>query len=233
MATNNSINANQSLKTTDNVTFNNSTLTGTESFPNADGDKILLLGASTRAKIVHNSGFEVGMYAGSTAGNDTGVFNWYTINGAATFTSRMSLGNTGLLTLTGGISPTFTFASYSPTIGDGTNNFTGLTSIGQSTTMGNMTFFTAWIQWTGKGSASGNIRISLPSTTNSASERYPLTCGILNGIGVTTQRMISCAADNNVAYAWLFKNTTGTVAILQDTDFATAGEVQIGGWYRT
>lgn len=133
----------------------------------------------------------------------------------------------------GSVALTNAFSSYTPTIGDGTNNFTGVSAQGFYTTVGPLTFFEAYISWTGKGSASGNLRISLPSTINAAIARWPFTLGMANGIGITTQRSLSASGDPGVNYAWILKNTTGTGAVLQISECATAGEVQVSGWYAT
>lgn len=232
-------------------------------FPLADGNKILLLGSATCARITHSTGFSIDFTSGCTSSPSSGVFNWFTVNGSGIETSQMSLSNTGILTLAGGINlPSLTasqvvstdasknlvstattgtgsitkssgLTSYTPTIGDGTNNFTGVTSVGSYETMGDMTYFTAWVQWTGKGSASGNLRISLPAAINATSARYAFSLGSTNGIGITTQRSLSAGGDSSNAYAWIWKNTTGTSAVIQVSDCATAGEVQISGWYRT
>lgn len=55
-------------------------------------------------------------------------------------------------------------STYSPTIGDGTNDFTLSQSIGIVTRIGAMVHIEASMTWTDQNSASGNVLISLPVT---------------------------------------------------------------------
>jgi len=177
-----------------------------------------------------NNSVNVGLSGSTGSGNFVGA------NTPTLITPLLGTPTSGTLTNCTGLpaaNVTMSWQTYSPTIGDGTNDFTGLTSVGNYVVMGSMTYFSAWIQWTGLGSGSGNLKISLPSTTNSASARYPFAVGISNGIGLVVQVDVTASADSNVNYAWVFRNAVGTGGIMQVSQCATAGEVQIGGWYRT
>lgn len=117
------------LTATGTINGVNQNLTGSENFPYADGDKILLLGTTTAAKIIHSPGFEVGFYSGSTTAPSIGKYAWYTVNGSSAFASVMALSNTGLLTVGGGINlPTLTASQIVGT--DGSKNLTSIATTG-------------------------------------------------------------------------------------------------------
>ncbi len=54
--------------------------------------------------------------------------------------------------------------SFTPTIGDGTHNFTTVNHTGYYMQVGNVVYFEIWLQWTGKGSAiSGDSDANQPA----------------------------------------------------------------------
>lgn len=71
-----------------------------------DGDKCYFLGSSSYARIAHGSGWNLQTIAGATGTANSGQFAWYTSDAGGTATSRMTLGNTGDLTITGKITAT-------------------------------------------------------------------------------------------------------------------------------
>jgi len=107
----------------------NSYVSGTLNLPLADGNKILLLNSTTCARIAHSGGFSIDFTSGCTSSPSSGFFQWYTVNGSGIETSRMSLGNTGILTVAGGINlPTLTASQIVGT--DGSKNLTSIATTG-------------------------------------------------------------------------------------------------------
>jgi len=122
-----------------------------------------------------------------------------------------------------------TLETYTPTIGDGTNNFTTSTASGQFSRSGNIVSFWLRIMWTSKGSASGNIRVSLPLTINASISRAAFTLGFGNGLSTTG--FITLAANGNNAYTEIFSLVAGVETQITDASFSASGEIQISGTY--
>lgn len=129
--------------------------------------------------------------------------------------------------------------TWAPTVGDGTNNFSLSTALGHYTILQNTVFYTIHVIWSSKGSATGNMRVSLPfaslSTTN---YRGSANVGWSTGL-VWTQAVKDCfpiaSLDNNVSYINIGSEAsdgTSTVNVACSAA-ASTGDMQISGFYRT
>ena len=92
--------------------------------------------------------------------------------------------------------------SYTPTIGDGTYNFSTSTQDGYYVIVGNLVYFEIWLKWTSKGSATStsSLRISLPFTM--ASERVGFSLAYL--VGFTFSNELTAGANNGASYILLY-----------------------------
>ena len=122
--------------------------------------------------------------------------------------------------------------SYTPTIGDGTYNFSTSTQDGYYVIVGNLVYFEIWLKWTSKGSATStsSLRISLPFTM--ASERVGFSLAYL--VGFTFSNELTAGANNGASYILLYNlsNSGGSPSNETVADCATSGEIQISGVYR-
>ncbi len=112
------------------------------------------------------------------------------------FGSGAGLTSLNAASLTGTIAQANLGASgtYIPTLGDGTHNFaTGINS-GYYAKFGNLVYFEAWLTSSGKGSASGNLVISLPFTNQSS--RPAFNFAYMTGITNATQIVADTLAGN-------------------------------------
>lgn len=129
-------------------------------------------------------------------------------------------------------------ANYTPTIGDVSNNFTMSVQVGLSTQLANGYYTQIHITWTGKGSATaGNsIRISLPGTlVNTTNYRVSFSIGFVEGITFSAGQQItaSATAGNNYIDLYAIKSNASAPTPLAISDCSTAGEIYIGGFFRT
>ncbi len=122
--------------------------------------------------------------------------------------------------------------SYSPTIGDGTDNFTMSIQDGYYVLVGNLVYFEIRLDWTSKGSAisTSSLRISLPFTV--ASERVGFSLAYLTGF--TFNNQLTAGANNGASYLLLYNlsNSGGSPSNETVADCATSGEIQVSGVYR-
>lgn len=132
-------------------------------------------------------------------------------NGAVSSVTQASLG---------------TATAYTPTIGNGSANFSMTTQSGYYAKVANLVYFEAQVIWNGKGSAtSGNVVVSLPVPV--VSPRAVFSLGYISGITSTYQIVpIASATANFVAF---YNTSPGG---LQTTSCANSGEIQVSGWYR-
>ena len=119
-------------------------------------------------------------------------------------------------------------SSYTPTIGDGTNNFTVSSAIGNYFQIGPLVFVHMNISWTGKGSASsGSVaQISLPSAIGASLSRASGCIGQSTGIGFTGSMLEIRAASGSSAASLEGFSNTGTVTAVTVSQFATSGNLQ-------
>lgn len=120
-----------------------------------------------------------------------------------------------------------TISTYTPTMGDGTNNFSVNSAIGQYIQTGSLIRGSATINWNGKGSASSGsqLKISLPATLGANCNRSCLSLGFVSGIGFTGN-MICGTATTATNYATLFGFSGGTAFSVTVSQCGTSGELQ-------
>lgn len=119
---------------------------------------------------------------------------------------------------------------YTPTIGDGTHNFTTTTQKGYYQKFGNQVYFEAWLVWSSKGSASGNLVVSLPFTNQSS--RPAFNFGYMANITNATQ-ILGDSEAGLTNFTVAFTSTSGgAVAPVQVSNCGASGEIQVTGTYR-
>lgn len=121
--------------------------------------------------------------------------------------------------------------SFTPTMGDGSNNFTLSTAKIHYVEIGNTVHFWTHIIWTSKGAASGLIQVSLPHTLSPSVPRAAFVMGYCIGIicASGSPLVISVASINYFAMADFVSG--GTPLNLDDTNFTNTGELQVTGTY--
>lgn len=150
------------------------------------------------------------------------------INTSGNFTTGGSLTVNG--SLGAGIS------TWTPTIGDGTNNFSTSTASGQYTKLGNMVWFTLDIIWTSKGSAvaGSNLNVSLPLAISSSWHRASFTMSFVQGLTWTASTgfvvTTASAGNSNTQFYEILASGSGPTQLLV-SNTSTAGEMQISGFY--
>lgn len=122
--------------------------------------------------------------------------------------------------------------SYTPTMGDGANNFTLGAGRGDYCRVGPMLFVSMFAAWTGKGSATGAIELSIPFTSQSGQD-VAVTISDLQGVTPAAGDQIVANLDNanNVIELWNHDRAAGTMTQLVDTDFAATGAVAFSWYY--
>jgi hypothetical protein len=126
--------------------------------------------------------------------------------------------------------------SYTPTIGDGGNNFNTSVAQGYSTRIGNLVFVEIWLVWTNRGSAyNGNsVQISLPVAVGSP--RAVFAIGYASGIDFANvsgdQQLVTTASQGSSSLQlWSlvpYAGATGLTVI----NCADNGQIQLSGFYR-
>ncbi len=142
-----------------------------------------------------------------------------TIGGDLTVTGSLDAGSIGGIVTTG---------TWTPTIGDGTNDFTTTTAVGEYRKIENQYFCNIRVIWNSKGSASGNIEISLPDT--SIDDSVNGTIGISAGVtfDLSTGEMISAhGTGNSLNFYRVGSDTSATPVFLSDSSFGNFGEIHI------
>jgi hypothetical protein len=122
--------------------------------------------------------------------------------------------------------------TFTPTIGDGTHNFTTSQATGYYEQMGNLVFVEIWIKWTGKGSATAasGVQVSLPFPVVSARP----TCSLGYNSGFTFGSQLTASSVAGWSYLELdsLSNTGGSASNVTVANCATSGELQVSGFYR-
>lgn len=125
----------------------------------------------------------------------------------------------------------YTTSTWSPTIGDGTNNFAMSTQLGSYTQIGDVITFTLQIVWTTKGSAgsSSNIRISLPSAPTRS---FGFFFGKVEAMTHTATSIIATGS-NGQSYISLYESPAAGATPIQKlvSDFTASGKIELSGWY--
>ena len=126
------------------------------------------------------------------------------------------------------VTGTITSGTWTPSIGDGTSNFSLSSAVGEWTKIGNQYFINCTVVWTSIGSASGNIRVSLPFAIGS--NRLSASIGFTSGITYSTQLVLS--GDNGDSSISLYQLVSGGDAgNLTDFEFNETGQLQFNCQY--
>jgi hypothetical protein len=170
--------------------------------------------------------------------NDTGLYSVGPNNlGISVGTSKEVDINSTRVDFTSGISinggtvmDTYSEGTWTPTMGDGTNEVTYSTQNGVYTRIGNRVFVHGLVNWTALGSVSGTIRLSLPFTAS------PITD--VNIFTVWTEDITSPANDivgylpggGNDYFEMIARNATDGI-VIDNLDLGSAGAVAWNGHY--
>lgn len=120
--------------------------------------------------------------------------------------------------------------TWVPVLGDGTSNFTLSTALGQYVRIGNVVHIWCLVSWSSKGSATGQIRLSMPITSSTSVSRVGFTPAYMSGVISTTQVTLTMSAGQAAIY--MFKCNSGAApSALLGADFSATGELQISGTY--
>jgi len=118
---------------------------------------------------------------------------------------------------------------YTPTLGDGTNNFTLSGSNACYYKIGNLYIGNVSAAWSSKGSATGavNLRISLPATLNGTVNHSPIAVGYSSGTNFTGTYLMG-TIDSGTNYAILIGGTNaGVMSPVTCSQVASSGQIQI------
>ena len=129
--------------------------------------------------------------------------------------------------------PGSSLVSYSPTIGDGTNNFTMTIQNGGYCVIGpHLVWVFAHIQWTDQGSAgAGNlIQVSLPFACGS--DRATIAPGYMAGFPMAASQFVYLMQSGQ-AYLTVGGMSGGNTVQENCGPFGTSGELQLSGVYYT
>jgi len=124
--------------------------------------------------------------------------------------------------------------TYTPTIGDGTNNYTAGNAYGFYTKVGNRVIVNGVISWTSIGSAGGGqLLISLPIAISATLfNRNGASLGYVDGLDNGVLKQITVAADGNTQRLsfWQLNDNAAPTAIAANSSSAS-GEVQFSVSY--
>lgn len=142
------------------------------------------------------------------------------------------LGATGVVSTNGSkaLQTQTSASSYTPTIGDGTNNFTTSVALGNYYQIGPMYIFTIQLTWTSKGSAAAgsNLVVSLPATqTSSLSAAFSV--GYNSGIGFTGSTLGARAANTASSFGFYGTSTAGVLTQVTVSQASSSGSVIVSG----
>lgn len=123
---------------------------------------------------------------------------------------------------------------WTPTIGDGTNNYTAGNAYGFYTRIGNRVFVNGVVSWTSIGSAGGGqLLISLPIAVSATLfNRNGASLGYVAGLDNGGLKQITVAADGNTQRLsfWQLNDNAAPTAIAANSSSAS-GEVQFSVSY--
>lgn len=144
--------------------------------------------------------------------------------------SILATNGSGVPALAGALpSAVMTTGTWSPTIGDGTNNFTGGSTTGSYTKInfGTETLYicSIYAAWTGKGTASGVIRVSLPATLSDLNAQASM--GYMAGISFLQQLTIEAEGFTNYVTFYDLGAAGAAPTNLANTAFGTSGQIRI------
>lgn len=122
--------------------------------------------------------------------------------------------------------------TYTPVIGDGTNDFTLTTASGTWTMIGNLVMVDIRVVWTSKGSASGDISVSLPWDATSGAQRHGFSINYANRLIFTEMMTARCNGGVGVGVIILGLVSAAAGGVLDNTEYSASGELQLSGTYR-
>ncbi len=149
--------------------------------------------------------------------------------------TNTTTGEAGLMIRNSGVYreiPTFINGTWTPVIGDGTNNFTTTTALGFYTLIGKLMSFDMRLTWSSIGSASGVIQCTLPFssiTTTNRRSTFPVT--YTNGFGISTGYSVSGRSEGTAFFNLVISVTSASGIVATDALFAAAGELEVSGTY--
>lgn len=120
--------------------------------------------------------------------------------------------------------------TWAVTIGDGTNNFTTPTASGAYTRIGNQITIWVFINWSSKGSATGQVMVSLPFAISASIQRAVFTLGYVSNVTVLSPILISGSTGQTAISLYTF-NSGSPPSSLTAIGFGGSGEIQITGTY--
>jgi len=166
--------------------------------------------------VLTNNEYNVNL-SGQFSGNGNGLNSLNSANLSGTI-PQANLGTNGV---------------YTPTIGNGSSNFTTSTQSGYYALFGNLIYFEAWIKWTGKnGVAINPVVVSLPPGYPVASARAVFSIGWVTGITNSTQ-ILAFSPNGNTTVSLVSLSTNGVAPVsIPVTNCGNTGEIQITGTYR-
>lgn len=123
--------------------------------------------------------------------------------------------------------------SFTPTMGDGTNNFTLSVAKFHYLQIGKLIHFSTHITWTSKGSASGAIQVSLPHTLGAATTLYSFVPGFMDQVTTFpgTGAPLIYGAGGLTYFGLAGFQSGGSPIQLTDIYFANAGTITVTGTY--
>src|SRR6185437_3908100 len=124
----------------------------------------------------------------------------------------------------------FSTGTFNSFIGDGSKFFTLTVNNCEYTTIGNMIFASIWLQWSSKGSTSGNILVALPAAINAVSWlRLCGTVGFCTGVTYSNQLILTGSSSNAYMAIYDANKSGGSPTALTNTSFSTNGIFQANG----
>ena len=150
------------------------------------------------------------------------------------------LGASGKIALTTNTDSTIKTGTWTPTMGDATNNFTLTKDAGFYSKIGDTVFITAYITWSSKGSATGQVNIkSLPFTSANITDyrgniRFDYTDGLVftNG-ALHVFPGASIGQNATLATVVINANDGSSPTPLLASSCDATGLVLISGFYRS
>ena len=228
-----------STSVTSSGTMSGTTVSASTAFRSADGSAgtpSLSFTNSTNSGLFYGSS---GVHV-STAGVERALFD---VNGL-TMASTGGIvlngeGASGYLVLDAGksIESIVAATSYTPTIGDGTHNFTGGTNTGGYYRLGPLVIVFGSVSWTGKGSAVAGSALAISLPVACSASFYGM-CNISYNLGVgfvgnylSGFPVISTSAMNFVGITSTTSTATPTAVLISNCD--TSGSVNFTAVYTT
>lgn len=149
-------------------------------------------------------------------------------------------GGTASVMLANTSNTTATQGTFTPTLGDATNDFTLSTALGWYSKICNMVWFTTFVAWSSKGSATGSCFLkSLPFTSTTAAN-YRGAAGISYNQGLVSTisgkdstPMAGIVANNSQVNLIKTSSDGAAPTNILCSDCSATGSIQVWGFYLT